>query len=468
LTKAEERKHILEGLVIALDNLDPVIDLIRAAKSVDDAKFGLMGKYGLTEIQSQAILDMKLQRLTNLEQGKIRIELDETMKLIIELNAILASRQRILDIIKNELLDIKERFDDARRTEIVDSEEFDIETEDLIKEENVVITVSHSGYVKRQTTDTYKTQGRGGKGIIGASTNEEDFVEDLFVTCTHSYLLLFTDLGQMHWLKAYQIPEGSRTSKGKALVNMVRLEQNERITANIPVREFNPDQYLVMVTKKGVVKRCKLDLFNNPRAGGIRAITLDEGDELVNVLLTDGNSYMMIATKNGMAVRFHENDARSIGRTARGVKGISLRNGDEVIDTIICHDNDTILTVTEKGYGKRTPVTEYRIVRRGGVGVTNIKCTDKNGPVVATRDIKDSDEIMLISQKGIMIRMSAKNVSVIGRSTQGVRLMKLQDGDKVMAAAKIVPELDSNGSVENGTNSNNSNINNPVEPTDKQ
>lgn len=440
LKKAEEKCHLLEGLVIALDNIDPVIVLIKAAKSANEAKLKLIDQYNLSDKQSQAILDMKLQRLTNLEQGKIRQELAETLKLIEELKSILVSKEKLFNIIKSELNEIKEKFGDKRRTEIIEGGELEIESEDLIKEENVIVTITHRGYIKRQNIDTYKKQKRGGKGIIGTGTTEEDFVENLFVTSTHSYMLFFTDQGQLYWLKVYKVPEGSRTSKGKALINLIRLDKNERITAMIPVREFNHHHYLVMVTKDGIIKRCLLKLFSKPRRGGIRAISLNPGNELVNVLMTNGSDKVMIATKKGMAVKFHEKDARPIGRTARGVKGISLKKDDKVIDAIICKDDKTILTVTEKGYGKRTLVSDYRTVRRGGVGVINIKCTEKNGNVVVTKCVEGKDDIMIISQKGIMIRINAKNVSKIGRSTQGVRLMKLKPGDKVMAAAKIISE----------------------------
>ena len=453
LKKAEERKHILEGLVIALDNIDAVIELIKAAKSTDDAKFGLSAKYNLSEIQATAILDMKLQKLTNMEQGKIKQELKDLLVLIEELKSILASKQKILMIIKNELLEIKQKFGDARKTELLGGDEFeDIETEDMIKDEDVVVTVTHNGYIKRQSMDTYKTQHRGGKGIISVGTNEEDFVEHLFIASTHSYMLFFTDQGQMHWLKVYKVPDGSRVAKGKALVNLIQLDEKERITAMIPIKDFIGESNLVMVTKQGVIKKCKLDLFSNPRQGGVRAITLDEGDELVNVLLSSGADHIMLATRNGMAVKFHEKDSRSIGRTGRGVRGIRLRPSDYVIGAIICNEGDSILTVCEKGYGKRTLVSEYRVTRRGGVGVTNIKCTDKNGKVIAVKAVKDDNEIMLISQKGIMIRIDAKNIADIGRSTQGVRLMKLHEGDKVMAIAKIVSGALDSENIENNMN----------------
>src|SRR3989344_2659608 len=440
LIKSEEKSHILEGLVIALENIDSVITLIKAAKSAIEAKIDLTEKYNLTEKQSQAILDMRLQRLTNLEQDKIRYEHKETMLLISELKSILDSKIKLMDIIKFELKEIKEKFKDERRTKINEGGDLEIDNEDLIEEEKDVVTITHKGYIKRQSMDSYKTQNRGGKGIIGTSTTEEDFVENLFVASTHSHMLLFTDKGQLHWLKVYMIPDGSRTSKGKALINLIRLDADERITAMIPVKEFNRDSYLVMITKDGTIKRCLLNLFNRPRNGGIRAISLDANNQLVNVLMTSGNNEVMIATKNGMAVKFNENDARSIGRNARGVKGITLKKNDQVIDAIICENNETILTVTEKGYGKRTPVSDYRIVRRGGIGVINIKCTEKNGKVVATKCVKDKDEIMMISQSGIMIRINAKHVPNIGRNTQGVRLMRLNQGDAVRAIAKIIPE----------------------------
>jgi len=338
------------------------------------------------------------------------------------------------------LLEIKSKYGDDRRTEIIHDIDDDIAFEDLIEEEDVVVTVTHAGYIKRLPVDTYKNQGRGGRGIMGTSTKEEDFVEHLFISSTHSSVLFFTDLGHVHWLKVYKLPVGSRQAKGKAIVNLLKLKPGESIRAFVPVREFDDQHYLVMCTKKGTVKKTSLESFSRPRNGGIRAITINEGDELIDVALTDGQMNMIIATSNGIAIRFSENDVRPMGRSAAGVRGISLRDGDEVIGMVIAEDDRTILTVTENGYGKRTWISEYRFIRRGGVGVKNIICSGRNGRVVAVRSVTDDDEVMLMSKNGIIIRMPVKHISVIGRVTQGVRMMKLGQGDSLMDAAKIVNE----------------------------
>jgi len=442
LRKAEQKAHLLEGLIIALNNIDAIIRLIKSSDSAETAKKGLMANHRLTEPQAIAILEMRLQRLTSLEQKKIKDEHTELLKLITELKAILASEQRILDIIIKELTELMEAYGDERRTEIIEGgdEETEFEMEDLIEDSPVVITVSHTGYIKRIPLDTYRQQHRGGRGIVAATTNEEDFVDHLFIATNHSYLLFFTNTGRVHWLKVYHIPEATRTAKGKAIVNLLELQSNESITAMVPIRVFNEDHFLVMATKKGVVKKTALVEYSRPRKGGIIAVSLDEGDLLVDVMMTNGSQNLLIATKKGQAVKFEEKDARDIGRSARGVRGISLKGDDEVVGMVIAEDNKTLLTITDNGYGKRSEISDYRLIRRGGSGVINIMCSERNGDVVAVKSVTENDELMVVSRKGILIRVPAKDISVIGRNTQGVRLMRLEEGDKVMGAAKIVNE----------------------------
>ncbi len=442
LKKAEQKAHLLEGLIIALSNIDAVIKLIKSSDSAETARKGLMANHSLTELQANAILEMRLQRLTSLEQKKIKDEHAGLLKLISELKAILASGQRILDIIVSELTSLMEEYGDERKTEIIEGGEDDatFEMEDLIEDSPVVLTVSHTGYIKRIALDTYRQQHRGGRGVVAATTNEEDFVDRLFIATNHSYMLFFTNTGKVHWLKVYHIPESSRTAKGKAIVNLLELQEGESITAMIPIRFFNEDHFLVMATKRGVVKKTALVEYSRPRKGGIIAINLDEGDVLVDVVMTDGSQNLLIATKKGQAVKFDEKDARDIGRSARGVRGISLKGEDEVVGMVLAGDNKTLLTITENGYGKRSELSDYRLIRRGGSGVINIMCSDRNGDVVAVKSVTENDELMLVSKNGILIRVPARDISVIGRNTQGVRLMRLEDGDKVMGAAKIVNE----------------------------
>ncbi len=439
LRQAEDKAHILEGLIIALDHIDPVILLIKRSKSADEAKKSLIGFYHLSEKQAQAVLDMTLRRLTSLEQDKIRSEHADLLKLIKELKDILASEVRILGIIKAELLELKEKYGNARKTQLIESEVAAMEEESLIKPEDDVITITHAGYVKRLTIDTYKQQRRGGKGIIAAETKEEDFIENLFVANTHDYILFFTNLGKVHWIKVYQLPEASRYAKGTAIVNLLQLGQSEKVTAFIPVKQFEENKFLFMVTANGTVKKTSLAEFSNPRKGGIIALGLDEKDELKSVMLTDGNQQVIIATTQGMAVKFQEGDVRPMGRTATGVIGIRLRE-DSVVGATIADDKLSLVTVTENGYGKRSPISDYRLINRGGVGVINIKITDKNGQVVSIAQVTDNDELMLISQSGVLIRTPVTGISIIGRNTQGVRVMRLDEKDKVISLAKIVPE----------------------------
>ncbi len=442
LNKAEEKAHILEGIIIALDNIDEVIDRIRKSKDGPSAKEALTTKFKVTEKQALAILDMRLQRLASLEQEKVKSEYGELLKLIIDLKDILASEKRILGIIKTETSEIRQKYNDQRRTEIGESLE-DVEVEDLIPSQEVAVTITHNGYIKRLSLDTYRQQKRGGKGVIAAEVGETDFIEDIFVANTHSYILFFTDNGIVHWLKVYRIPEASRLAMGKAIVNLLELE-GEKITAFIPVRQFDPGQYLIMTTKKGTIKKTNLTEYSKPRKGGIIAITLEENDSLISVELTDGKKDIVLATKSGIAARFSENDVRPTGRSAQGVRGIRLRQGDEVIGMVVAEDTKTLLTLTENGYGKRTEINEYRLINRGGIGVINIQATERNGNVVTIKSVSKNDEIMLISKNGITIRVPADQISIIGRNTQGVRIMKLASNDKLVAAAIIQKETSTN------------------------
>ncbi|MFH1589997.1 MAG: DNA gyrase subunit A [archaeon] len=437
LKKSESRAHVLEGLLIALQKIDAVIKLIRASESVEKAKKGLMTSFKLSQIQALAILDMKLQKLAKLERGKIEQEYKELLELIRELKEILKSQFKILEIIKNELKYLVEKYGDDRRTQISEDEElFDIE--DLIEEEDVVITMTHAGYIKRLPIDTYKVQRRGGTGVIATETKEEDFVEDVFIANTHSYLLVLTDKGKVHWLKVYQIPEAVRQAKGRPIINLVNVEPGEQVKAVIPVKEFDDKHFLLTVTKKGIVKKTSLLAYSRPRKGGIIALKLDEGDQVVGVVLTDGSKNILMATKKGFAVKCAEKDIRPMGRVSRGVKGVSLRDKDELIGLVIAEDDKKVLTITENGFGKKTPISDYRFIKRGGKGVINIKTTERNGCVVAIKNVSDDDELMFISRNGIVIRTPSADISTIGRNTQGVRLMRMKGDDFVVSAAKIV------------------------------
>jgi DNA gyrase subunit A len=437
--QAEKKVHILEGLLVALDNIDPVIAGIKKSRTVDDAKQFLMENYSLSEVQAKSILEMRLQKLSSLEQEKIRTEHTELLEKIKYYLEILGSPQLVLDLIKEELAEIKNTFGDQRRSKIVIGEDENVDMEELIEESTVVVTMTNSGYVKRLPLDTYKTQKRGGKGVKAAGMKDEDFVENLYVVSTHDYMLYFTDKGQVYWLKVYHVPEGSRQSKGKHIANLLELKEGENINATIPVKDFS-EGYLFMATKHGVVKKTPLEDFSKPRKGGIRALTLDEGDKLIGVKHTTGDKEMILATKRGSANRFEEKNVRPMGRTARGVRGIRLKDHDEVIGMLAAEEDMTILTLTENGFGKRTPVTDYRLCNRGGKGVTNIKITDKNGVVKAVMLVLGNEEIMLVSKQGIGIRIKCSDISIIGRSTQGVRVMRLSEGDTLAAAAKIIIE----------------------------
>jgi len=436
LKKAEERAHILEGLKVALDHLDEIIALIRKSKTPEEAKQGLIKNYPLSEVQAQAILDMKLQRLTGLEREKIIKEYTDTLKEIERLKAILASDTLISQIIKDELIEIKNKYADDRRTEIT-SEIKEITIEDLITEEDMVITLSHQGYIKRNPLSAYRSQRRGGKGLIGMETKEEDFVEQLFIGSTHDYMLFFSNLGRLYWLKIYQIPEAGRAAKGKALVNLLQLSEGERITTALPVRDFK-EGFLVMFTKDGTVKKTALEEYSNPRGKGIIAITLEEGDELIAVKKTEGKSDLIIGTKDGLSIRFNEEDVRDMGRTAKGVRGIRLVKGDEVVSAEVAEERTYLLTVTEKGLGKRTKIEEYRVQGRGGKGVISIKIIEKGGKAVGLMQVRDEDEIVMITNSGKLIRTTADNISLQGRNTQGVKLMDVDPEDKIVSIGKVV------------------------------
>ncbi|MRH44414.1 DNA gyrase subunit A [Aquibacillus halophilus] len=440
LRKAEARAHILEGLRIALDHLDEVITLIRQSNTADIAREGLITRFELSEKQAQAILDMRLQRLTGLEREKIEQEYKELMELITELKAILANEEKVLEIIREELTEIKERFNDKRRTEIIIGGTDFIEDEDLIPVENIVITLTHKGYVKRLPSSTYRTQRRGGRGVQGMGTNEDDFVEHLVSTSTHDTVLFFSNKGKVYRAKGYEVPEYSRTAKGIPIINLLGIEQGEWINAVITVNEFVDDWYLFFTTRQGISKRTALSQFANIRKGGLIALNLRDEDELIAVRLTDGNKHIMIGTQNGYLIRFPEEQMRSMGRTAAGVKGISLRGDDIVVSMEIIEDGLNVLNVTENGYGKQTPAADYRITNRGGKGVFTSNLTEKTGKIVTVKAVTGEEDIMIITALGVLIRMPVEGISVTGRNTQGVRLIRLQEEEKVATVAIIDKE----------------------------
>jgi DNA gyrase subunit A len=436
LKKAEARAHILEGLKKAIDQIDAVIATIKASKTPKEAKERLVDRFALSEEQAQAILDMRLQRLTNLEQRKIVEEYEEMIKLINRLKAILASERLMLSVIKEELVSIRDAYGDERRTEIVEVAP-EIKIEDLIAEEDMVVTITHTGYIKRNPISLYRSQHRGGKGKMGINVKEEDFVEDLFIASTHDYLLFFTDAGKIHWMKVHEIPQAGRTTRGKAIVNLFNLNAQEKVTAILSLKDFSPGKFITFMTKKGVIKKTDLEAYSNPRAGGIIAINLDEGDELISTKLTDDQRYLFIGTKMGKAIHFPETQIREIGRTARGIRGIRLSKGDEVVGMEVVIPHTSILTVTENGYGKRSEASDYRVQNRGGSGIFTVKRTKKTGDVVGIKTVTDEDELMVISSNGKIIRLLTADIPIQGRSTQGVRLITLEEGERVVAVAKL-------------------------------
>ena len=439
LKKAEERAHILEGLKKALDALDEIIEAIRSSADPKEAKSRLMADFSLTEVQAQAILDMRLQRLTGLEREKIHSEYQELLKNISQYKAILASPAMVLQIIKDEMKQIRESFGDERRTEIL-HEAGQIDVEDLIAEEDMVVTISHEGYIKRNPISLYRAQRRGGKGLTGARPKEEDFVELLFVASSHDYLLFFTNKGRVYWKKVHEVSEAGRMSRGKAIVNLLELQKGERVATTLAVRNFVADKYVVMATKEGLVKKTELAAYSNPRTGGIVAIKINEEDELIGVRVSTGSQDIFLTTRQGKSIRFHEDEIREMGRVAAGNIGIRMESGDQMVGMDVLDEGATILTVTENGFGKRTRTEEYRVQGRGGKGILTIKTTQRNGLVVYACQVTDPDQLMIITEQGKIIRLKVADISVIGRNTQGVKLIEIAEGEKVVAVAKVIED----------------------------
>lgn len=438
LNKAQERAHILEGYKIALDNLDEVIKIIRGSDNPTDAREALMDRFEFSEAQAQAILDMRLQRLTSMEIKKVVEEYKEILKTISRLENILESRPQRMSIIKKELTELRERFGDERRTEIIrDAKEFSIE--DMIADEEMVVTITHTGYIKRTPVSTFRRQRRGGRGLQGAGTKDDDFIEHLFIASTHDYMLFFTELGMVHWLKVHEIPQAGRASRGRAIVNILNLNEGDTVTAFLNVKEFTEDHYVTMATKNGQVKKTELAAYSNPQKGGIYAIDIREGDRLIEVSLTDGDQDIILGTANGKAIRFHESDVRPTGRRTQGVKGVTLKdNDDEVVGMVPVKREGTVLAVSESGFGKRTEVLNYNVQKRGGQGVITIKTTKKVGRMVALKEVVDNDDLMIITQKGVLIRQPVETIATIGRNTQGVKLIRLDEGDRIAAVTRVV------------------------------
>jgi DNA gyrase subunit A len=439
LGQAGAREHILEGLKIAIDNIDEIVKIIRKAKDVASADAALRKRFELSEKQSEAILNMRLARLTALEIDKLEAELEEVRKLIKQLAGILASKKKRFDILKDELDELVKKFGDDRRTEIV-SEEGEFSMEDLIADEEMVVTISHSGYIKRIPVTTYRRQRRGGRGLNGMGTKEDDWVEHLFIASTHDYVLFFTDNGQVYWLKVYDIPQGGRAARGKPVINLVQINSQERIAAFVAVRAFSDNQYLMFATAKGVVKKTVLSAYGNPRSAGINAINIEKGDELIEVMLTDGTNDIVLATSHGMSIRFSERDAREMGRATAGVRGIQLERDDRVIGMVVVRRDATLLVVAEKGLGKRSPLGDYRVQRRGGKGIITLKRSARTGSVVALKEVLPQDELMMVTRHGVIIRVPVEGIRVIGRNTQGVKVMNLDGGDTVVDVARVVRE----------------------------
>ena len=468
LDQAEKRAHILEGYIIALDNIDAVIKLIKQSKDVESAQAGLMKKFKLSEIQAKAILDMRLQKLTGLERKKVEDEYREIIKLIEKLKAILKSKALQMKIVEEELQEVKKKYGDPRRTEIVyKAEEFRIE--DMIAEENVVITISHNGYIKRLPVSGYRRQARGGRGVTGAATREDDFVAHVFVASTHHYILFFTDKGRCYWLKVFEIPEGGRTAKGKPINSLVSKAPDEGIAGFVAVKDFDEDHYILMVTEQGLVKKVLLSEFSNPRRSGITAMGLKKNDKLNDVKLTNGKQDIIIGTREGMAIRFHEQEARAMGRTAAGVRGIRLDKKDRVVGVVTLHRNDTtILVATEKGYGKRSEAGDYRISHRGGKGIITVKTSDKTGLMVVIKEVTDTDDVVVVTSGGMVIRQHATDIRVAGRNTQGVRLIRLEEADKVADVAAVIAEEEEDRKLEEADKAGNTKSNGMKDGKEKQ
>ncbi len=446
LAEAQAREHILEGLKIAVDHIDEVIKIIRGSPDVETADAALRERFKLSEKQSKAILDMRLAKLTGLEREKLEAELTEVRALIKELKGILASRERRMGMLKTELEELERKFGDERRTEIV-ADQGDFTIEDLIAEEDMVITISHAGYIKRIPVTTYRRQRRGGRGLAGMGTKDEDWVEHLFIASTHDYVLFFTQNGQLYWLKVYDIPQGGRAARGKPVINLIQVKPEERIAAFVAVRAFDDQHFLVFATGTGTVKKTVLSAYGNPRASGINAINIEPGDELIDVQVTDGSNDVVLATRHGMSIRFHEHDVREMGRATTGVRGIALEPEDRVIGMVVIRRDATLLVVTAKGLGKRSELAEYRVQRRGGKGIITLKRTDRTGEIVALKEVLPDDELMMITRHGVIIRVPVEGIRVIGRNTQGVRVMNLDEGDTVMDVARVVKEEENgNGS----------------------
>ena len=436
LEKAEQRAHIVEGLRVALDHVDRVINILRGSATGDEAMGILISEFDLSQAQVEAILDMRLQRLTGMERGKLEDEYNQLVARITDFQDILSNQDRRMLIIKEEMIDLKDRFGDDRRTEITDATG-DLSMEDLIADEEMVITISHSGYIKRLHVDTYSKQGRGGKGVTGMTTKEEDFVEHLFTASTHTYILFFTDRGKCYWLKVWEIPEARRTARGKAIINLIQVDGIEKIAAFLPIKTFDDEHYIIMATRKGHVKKTVLSAYGNPRRNGIVALHIREGDVLVNARLTDGDNDIVIASKNGQACRFHERDVRDTGRGTQGVRGINLADEDQVVSMVAVRRDSSLMSITENGYGKRTNIENYRLTRRAGKGVINIKTSRRNGSVVTVREVDDDVEVIIITMKGVVIRLPVRDLRTIGRNTQGVRLINVAEGDKVVDVSTV-------------------------------
>lgn len=449
LDAAERRAHILEGYLIALDNIDAVIETIKKSKDVETAKTNLMHKFKLSEIQAKAILDMRLQRLTGLERQKIEDEYREVIQLIEGLRGILESEEKRKLIIIKELRELKEKYSDARRTDIIrDYKDFCLE--DTIAQEDVVVTISHRGFIKRFPVSGYRRQARGGRGVTGAGTKDEDFIEHMFISSTHNYIMFFTDKGKCYWLKVFEVPEGGRATRGRAIQNLIEIEKNEKITAFVSVKEFTPDKFLIMATQNGTIKKTNLSAYGNVRKGGIIAINLVENDNLIEVKLSDGSHDVVIGTKDGIAIRFNEADVREMGRTATGVRGIKLSKGNKVVSMLVVKSPTTLLAATDKGYGKRSDISDYRITRRGGKGIITIKTGEKTGNLIAMKEVNDNDELVIITSGGMVIRQGIKELRVMGRNTQGVRLIRLKEGEVIADLARVVVD-ENDDSADNGT-----------------